>query len=92
LPYVSLPNILAGRFVVPEILQDDATPEVLAQALVNQVGDKQIRMRQEEVFQAIHEQLRQDAGERAVEALLPLLPAAAAGRGESVLRAPEPGA
>jgi len=92
LPYVSLPNILAGRFVVPEILQDDATPEVLAQALVNQVGDKQIRMRQEEVFQTIHEQLRQDAGERAVEALLPLLPTAAAGRGESVRRAREPGA
>ena len=35
---VSLPNILAGEFVVPEILQDDATPENLAQALVNQIA------------------------------------------------------
>jgi lipid-A-disaccharide synthase len=33
-PYVGLPNILAGRFVVPEILQDAATPENLAEALV----------------------------------------------------------
>ena len=35
LPYVGLPNILAGRFVVPELLQDDATPENLAQAVLN---------------------------------------------------------
>ena len=38
-PWVGLPNILAGRFVVPEFLQDDATPENLAQALGNLVLD-----------------------------------------------------
>src|SRR4029078_4334315 len=32
LPYVGLPNILAGRFVVPELLQDDATAANLAPA------------------------------------------------------------
>ncbi len=32
LPYVGLPNILAGEFIVPELLQDAATPEALAQA------------------------------------------------------------
>ena len=32
---VSLPNILSGRFIVPEIFQDEATPEVLGQALLN---------------------------------------------------------
>ena len=73
LPYVSLPNVLAGRFVVPEIFQDEATPEVLAQALVNQIGDKEVRLRQERVFQEIHDRLRQNSGERVVEALLPLL-------------------
>lgn len=72
-PYISLPNTLAGRFVVPEIFQDEATPEVLAQALVNQIGDKEVRMRQERVFQDIHDSLRQNSSERAVEALLPLL-------------------
>lgn len=73
LPYASLPNILAGRFVVPELLQDDATPENLAQALLNQIGDKVVRSRQERVFHDIHLQLRQDTRQRAVEALLPLI-------------------
>ncbi len=73
LPYVSLPNILAGRFVVPEILQDDATPENLTQALLNQVGDKEVRSRQERVFLELHRQLRQNSRERSVEALLPML-------------------
>ena len=36
-PWVGLPNILSQRFVVPEFLQDDATPEKLAQALGNLV-------------------------------------------------------
>jgi lipid-A-disaccharide synthase len=73
LPYASLPNILAGRFVVPEILQDDATPENLAQALLNQIGDKAVRSRQERVFLELHRQLRQNTGERVLEALLPML-------------------
>ncbi|MCW5621058.1 MAG: lipid-A-disaccharide synthase [Burkholderiales bacterium] len=73
LPYVSLPNILAGRFVVPEILQDDATPEHLSQALLNQLADKLVRARQESVFLDLHRQLQQDTRVRLVEALLPLL-------------------
>jgi len=73
LPYASLPNILAGRFVVPEILQDDATPENLAQALLNQIGDKVVRGRQEQVFLELHRQLRQNTRERLVETLVPLL-------------------
>ena len=40
LPYVGLPNILAGKFVVPEFIQDDATPENMAQALLNFYSDK----------------------------------------------------
>src|SRR5262249_27122683 len=46
LPYVSLPNILSGRFIVPEIFQEDAAPEVLCQALTNLVFDKQVKSRQ----------------------------------------------
>ena len=64
LPYVSLPNILAGRFVVPEILQDDATPENLAQAVVNQLGDKVVRQRQERAFLELHRALRQNTREQ----------------------------
>jgi lipid-A-disaccharide synthase len=92
-PYVALPNILAGRFVVPEIFQDDATPEVLAQALINQITDKEVRLRQESVFQEIHRSLRQNTAERAVEAILPLLSRAAPASGTvtTITGAPEAG-
>jgi lipid-A-disaccharide synthase len=86
LPYASLPNILAGRFVVPEILQDDATPENLAQALLNQIGDKAVRSRQERVFLELHRQLRQNTGERVLEALLPMLAQPGAARRAPVAR------
>jgi lipid-A-disaccharide synthase len=42
LPYVGLPNVLAGKFVVPEFIQDDATPENLAQAMLNLYADKPV--------------------------------------------------
>jgi lipid-A-disaccharide synthase len=73
LPYVGLPNILAGEFVVPEILLDDATPENLAQALANQLHDKEVRKRLEHKFLEIHRVLKQETAARAVEAILPLL-------------------
>ena len=73
LPYVGLPNILAGEFIVPEFLQEEATPDNLAQALGNLIADKNVRARLEEKFLAIHRTLRQGAAARAVEAILPLL-------------------
>jgi lipid-A-disaccharide synthase len=73
LPYAGLPNILAGEFVVPELLQEDATAENLAQALCNQLQDKEVRKRLEIRFLQIHRSLRQDTARLAVEAILPLL-------------------
>ncbi|MBS4096841.1 MAG: lipid-A-disaccharide synthase [Sulfuricella sp.] len=75
LPYVGLPNILAGKFVVPEILQDDATPENLAQALLNEVSDPVVGVRLANEFARIRRELKQDTAEKAVEALLPYLKA-----------------
>ena len=72
-PYAGLPNILAGEFVVPELLQEDATAENLAQALCNQLEDKEVRKRLENKFLAIHRSLKQDTARLAVEAILPLL-------------------
>jgi lipid-A-disaccharide synthase len=77
LPYIGLPNILAGEFVVPEIIQDDATPEHLAQAMANILTDKVVRERLEQRFIHLHRQLRQNTALRAAEAVLPLLPASA---------------
>ncbi len=73
LPYVGLPNVLAGKFVVPELLQNDATPENLAQALLNAVNNKQAVADLESLFTGMHAALRQDAARRAAEAILPYL-------------------
>jgi len=73
-PWVGLPNILAGRFVVPEFLQDDATPENLAQALGNLVVDTQVKERLANLFADMHRQLRQNTAEKAADAILSLLP------------------
>jgi lipid-A-disaccharide synthase len=72
-PWVGLPNILAGEFVVPEFLQDEATPENLAQAVGNLIVDKTARKRIIGVFNSIHHALRQGTAERAAAAILPHL-------------------
>lgn len=72
-PWVGLPNILAGRFVVPEFLQDEATPENLAQALANLLLDASVRQRLAGVFEGIHRQLKQGTAEKAAAAILPYL-------------------
>ena len=71
LPYFGLPNIIAGEFVVPELLQDDATPANLAQALGNWLDHKAARDELRRRFQAIHESLAQDHHQRVAEALAP---------------------
>jgi lipid-A-disaccharide synthase len=73
LPWVGLPNILAGRFVVPEFLQDEATPENLAQALGNLLVDRQAGAAISRVFDGIHRLLRQDTAQKAAAAVLPYL-------------------
>ncbi len=78
LPYIGLPNVLAGEFVVPELLQHDATPENLAQALHNSLNDSMLRARLPQRFAAIHRQLKCNTAEQAARAVLPLLARAAA--------------
>lgn len=73
LPYVGLPNILAGEFIVPELLQSAATPENLAQALLNLLADGEVRERMRLRFAAIRAQLRQDAANTAARAIQALV-------------------
>ena len=74
-PWIGLPNILAGEFIVPEFVQNDATPENMAQALGNLITDKAARKKIIDVFYRIHHTLRQGTAERAAAAILPhLLP------------------
>ncbi|HSF48867.1 MAG TPA: lipid-A-disaccharide synthase, partial [Burkholderiales bacterium] len=73
LPYIGLPNILAGRFIVPEIVQDEATPENLAYAIVNLLLDGDIPARLERVMRRIHSELKQNNSEKAAQAVLQYL-------------------
>jgi lipid-A-disaccharide synthase len=73
LPYVGMPNILAGERLVPELLQDDATPEALAAALLALWRDKPARERQLARFREFHELLRQNTAEKAAEAVMGVL-------------------
>lgn len=72
-PYFGLPNILAGKFVVPELLQNDATPENLAQALLNWFSNKQAVTELEAIFTDMHSTLKQGNAHKAAQAILPYL-------------------
>lgn len=70
LTWVGLPNILLGRLVVPELLQEDATPEKLSLALIDLWRHPNRRREIEESFAAIHQKLRQNSAERAADAVI----------------------
>ncbi|MBV9189954.1 MAG: lipid-A-disaccharide synthase [Betaproteobacteria bacterium] len=70
LPYVGMPNILAGERLVPELLQDEATPANLAGALLTLLRDTEARKRQVERFREFHQLLRQNTAEKAADAIL----------------------
>ncbi|MBV7489012.1 MULTISPECIES: lipid-A-disaccharide synthase [Pseudomonas] len=69
-PYISLPNLLAQRLLVPELLQDDATVEALAQTLSPLIEDGEEQTRG---FDEIHRTLRLDASNQAADAVLNLI-------------------
>ena len=62
LPYVGLPNILCGEFVVPELLQNDATPEKLANAIQVWLDNPEKVTKLKERFAQMHETLRRPTG------------------------------
>ncbi len=73
LPYVGLPNVLAGRKVVPELLQHQASPENIADTLLRLVYDKEALAEVKREFSGIHERLRQNTAEKAAATILALL-------------------
>jgi lipid-A-disaccharide synthase len=71
----SLPNVLAGERIVPELMQRDCTPEKLAEATLAMLRDTEAMARIQPRFRELHLQLRQDASARAADAVAELLPA-----------------
>lgn len=71
-PYFSQPNLLAGRRLVPELLQDEVTPEALGTALLEQLENRGGREELEREFRRVHETLRLGGADRAADAILEL--------------------
>jgi lipid-A-disaccharide synthase len=70
LPWVGLPNILAGESLVPELLQEQATADALAASLQDVLGDTSRRSELVERFSRMHEALRRDTPSLATDAIL----------------------
>jgi lipid-A-disaccharide synthase len=69
--WVALPNVIANRALVPELLQDDATPEALVAAVLPLFSvDSFERQAQLSAFGEIHQQLRLNAAQSAVSHVL----------------------
>lgn len=68
---VALPNILANKTLVPEFLQDDASPQNLAKALIEQLNRDEKTVMAE--FTSLHRSLKQNAASRAAETVLSLV-------------------
>lgn len=73
LPYVGLPNILAGKFLVPELLQHEATPQNVADATLRLLSDKTYLQTLKEAFTSIHQSLKQNSAKKAAQTVLSYL-------------------
>ncbi|MEC9483606.1 MAG: lipid-A-disaccharide synthase [Halomonas sp.] len=70
--WISLPNLIAREALVPELIQDEATPEAIAERLMAWFGDAQARRALEIRFASMHAKLQRGASERAAETVLAL--------------------
>lgn len=74
-PFVSLPNLLAGKELVPELLQDQAQPELIGQKVLERLDTNQ-GLQTQESFKTLHLELKLNASEQAADAVSELLEAA----------------
>lgn len=72
-PYVSLPNLLAQEMLVPELLQNQATPEALCNAVMNYLDNPAEAEQLQARFAAMHRELKRNASARAADAIARLL-------------------
>ncbi len=72
-PYVGLPNIIAGRELVPELLQDKATPDNLAAEVMRYFTEPKRVAELQHTFTELHQLLKRDASKRAADALAKLI-------------------
>jgi lipid-A-disaccharide synthase len=63
IPYIGLPNILLNRFVVPEFLQNNATPEKISEKAVEILTDKKLQKDLNTKFKELHINLKKNSSE-----------------------------
>ena len=68
-PWLGLPNILCGDFVVPELMQHEAKPEALATALLDWLDSPARMAAVQEKFMALHHTLQRDTVQLATDAI-----------------------
>ena len=73
LPFASLPNILLNKFLVPELLQSDATSENISSKAVEILKDASYRKNLLTQFTKIHHQLKQNTSDRLNRVILKLI-------------------
>jgi lipid-A-disaccharide synthase len=86
--YFSLPNLLAGRALVPEFLQEQVRGAALADALLEQIEEPARVAELQQEFTAIHRALRLDGAARAAQAILRCLQRRTPSAGHADARAP----
>jgi lipid-A-disaccharide synthase len=69
LPYVGLPNILCGGWIVPEFIQENALPKPMAQALLQQLDSTSFQSEIADRFQGLHLSLRQGCAQKSADKL-----------------------
>ncbi|MGJ4804981.1 lipid-A-disaccharide synthase [Luteimonas sp. SDU82] len=69
----ALPNVLAGQTIAPELMQDDCTPQKLADAVLQWFGDPAAGAALEPIYRDLHLELRRDASASSAEAIAALL-------------------
>lgn len=72
-PWVSLPNLLAQKMLVPELLQENATPESLCAAVMNYFDNPEDALALSQTFAQMHIELKRDASARAADAIARLI-------------------
>jgi lipid-A-disaccharide synthase len=72
-PWVSLPNILCQEIVVPELLQEQATPQALADAVLAWLGSPAKILALQQRFRILHAELRRDTSSLATDAIQKVL-------------------
>lgn len=71
--HIALPNLLANETLVPEFIQENATPEALARAVLDALEDVMSAAWLKQRFDDIHQCLRRDADQEAADAIVELL-------------------